>query len=103
MGWLINLLGKWKAPWLADVLAKFSEFWKGKKTFALGGVTCLQASIGLLDELAKVTDLASLIDLGKSLGDNPDWKMFLAGIAMFTVRAAIKKSGPPESSGGAKG
>lgn len=101
MDWLVNLLAKWKLPWLGNLLTKFGGFWSGKKTYALGLVTCLQAIIGLADHVAKVTDLASLIELVKSLGGDPDWKMLLAGIAMFTVRAAINKSGP--SSGGAQG
>lgn len=72
------------------------KFINGNKTYALGAVTTLQGFVGILDELAAIspTDPSSVVAFVRDLGNNPDWKMILAGIAMFTVRHAIAKAAP---------
>lgn len=88
--------------WVAGVgklWAPIQKFLQGKKTYALGTVTTLQGVLGIWDELAAIDDPASVVGFVRSLSDNPDWKMVLAGIAMFTIKSAIKKAEPKKESG----
>jgi hypothetical protein len=73
-----------------------SRFLNGSKTYMLGTVTVAQGIAGLWDSLAAISpeDPATVVAFVRSLSDNPDWKMVLAGIAMFTIRHAIQKAGP---------
>lgn len=68
------------------------EFLKGHKTNAVGFVTITQGVLGVWEDLAALPDTASLIEFAKSVQENPDWKMILAGLALMTTRAAIKKT-----------
>ncbi len=81
------------------------DYLKGHKTNAVGFVTVAQGALGVWEDLAALPDTASLIEFAKSVQDNPDWKMVLAGFALMTTRAAIKKIETPkkefDSMGGA--
>lgn len=80
---------------LAAVLTKLQGFMRGKKTYLVGVVTILQAVVGLWGSVESSTTGADVVALVRNLGDNPDWKMLLAGIAMLTIRSAITIPAPP--------
>lgn len=90
---------------IGQLIKSAQGFLKGHKTNAVGFVTVAQGALGVWEDLAALPDTASLIEFAKSVQENPDWKMVLAGIALMTTRAAIKKTETPkkefDSMGGA--
>ena len=88
--WLINLGGKLSGA------GKVFTWLDGKKAKIGAAALALNGLAGIINKLVAVTDLASLIELAKSLPASPEVGNISLALAAWGIRHAVAKSTTPQ-------
>ena len=90
---MLNKIISWVSG-AGKIWPAIQKFLQGKKTYALGTITIVQGCVGIWSDLAGLATSEAFVGYVRAFADNPDWKMILAGLAMFAIKSAIKKAEP---------
>jgi len=76
----------------SEVFAAVRNFLKGKKTYIAATIMLLQAVLSYIDQTLALTSLSQFITWAQGLATNSATLLFAQALAIFGVRAAIKKT-----------
>jgi hypothetical protein len=89
---MIEKIIAWVAGAKAAALwVKIRGFLAGSRTYLVGGVMSLQGLSGMIADLVTYDNVAQVLSFVRALGENPDWKMLLAGAAIMFGRNALDR------------
>ncbi len=76
---------------LKNILLKIREFLRGKKTYIAALILLLQALLGYLDQAVSLNNFADLATFLQNLPTNEATSLLVEALALFGLRASIKK------------